>query len=52
MVVIYAESSQAYKMEVWQSWPNALVLKTRVPVKVPGVRIPPLPQKNYIGYGG
>lgn len=25
---------------------NALVLKTRVPVKVPGVRIPPLPQLN------
>lgn len=46
MVVIYAESSQAYEMEVWQSWPNALVLKTRVPVKVPGVRIPPLPQLN------
>lgn len=31
--------------EKWQSWFNALVLKTSVPLRVPGVRIPLSPLK-------
>jgi hypothetical protein len=31
------------KTEKWQSWFNALVLKTSVRENVPGVRIPPSP---------
>lgn len=33
-------------LEVWQSWPIALVLKTSEHENVPGVRIPQLPLKQ------
>ncbi len=33
------------RLEEWQSWFNAPVLKTGVLERVPGVRIPPPPQK-------
>ncbi len=40
----FCTAQRAKQPEEWQSWFNALVLKTSVPLRVPGVRIPPPPQ--------